>query len=52
VFDAKPHAPQKLIDAVGTIDRIFHDENGHSLLVNNRVALEKAVGFKAKNHVL
>ncbi len=52
VFDAKPHAPQQLIDAVGMIERIFHDENGNSLLVNNRVALEKAVGFKAKKHVL
>jgi hypothetical protein len=52
VFGAKPHAPDELIEAVGTIERIFRDEKPQGLLVKNRAALENAVGFKPKKHVL
>jgi hypothetical protein len=53
VFDAKPHAPQQLIDAVGIIeDDLFRVQNWRGLLNKNRLLLEDAVGFKAGKDVL
>jgi hypothetical protein len=53
VFDAKPHAPQQLIDAVGIIeDDLFRVQNWRGLLNKNRSLLEDAVGFKARKDVL
>jgi hypothetical protein len=53
LFDAKPHAPQQLIDAVGIIkDDLFRVENWRGLLNKKRSLLEEAVGFKAGKDVL
>src|ERR1035437_677509 len=53
VFDAKPHAPQQLIDAVSIIkDDLFRVENWRGVLNKKRSLLEEAVGFKAGKDVL